>query len=153
MCDAMLCGLARWLRLAGLDTTFDSALDDAALAAVARREGRWLLTRDRVLAARAGPRVILLHRAGIAEQLAELMGRLGLSFSPERFFTRCSLCNGELEEVPREVVVELVPPFVAAHASRFSRCASCGKVYWPGTHHARIQRRLDELLSAVGRKG
>ncbi len=44
--DRMLARLARWLRLVGADTSFDTSLDGAMLK-VARTEGRVLLTRDK----------------------------------------------------------------------------------------------------------
>lgn len=142
----MLGSLARWLRFAGFDTFYDPKVDDVQLAALARSEGRWLLTCDRRLAARAGPRVLLLSGATLAEQVAELRSRLALAVDEARFFTRCSACNGEVAPVSREAVLHLVPPYVAAHAPRFSRCASCGRVYWPGTHEPRIRRTLQALF-------
>ncbi len=142
----MLGSLARWLRFAGFDTFFDPKRDDAPLAALARSEGRWLLTRDRRLAAKAGPRVLLLSGATVAQQVAELCSRLALTVEEARFFTRCSACNGEVVAVGREEVLPLVPPYVAAHAPHFSRCRSCGKVYWPGTHEPRIRRTLHQLF-------
>jgi uncharacterized protein len=146
-CDAMLGGLARWLRLAGMDTSYDPALEDVELAHRALVEGRWLVTRDRALASRSGPRVVLLRATGVTEQLRELLQRLGLELDESRFFTRCSRCGGELTEVAPETVVEKVPPYVATHHARFVQCAACGQVYWPGTHHGRI---LERLRSARG---
>lgn len=145
-CDAMLGGLARWLRLAGYDATTPAVADDAVLAAVARREGRWLLTRDRRLAARAGPRVLCVRATAVAEQLREVGVRLRLAPDPARFFSRCSRCNGTLEPLDRGCAAALVPPFVATHTRAFSRCPNCGQVYWPGTHHGRILARLRESL-------
>ncbi len=138
----MLGRLARWLRLAGFDTAYDPGLDDASLAGLARGELRWLLTRDRALAARAGPRVLLVRAAAVAEQAGEVLDRLGVRLDERYYFTRCSRCNGELREVAREAVADLVPPYVAVHAPRFSRCSRCNHVYWPGTHHARIEANL-----------
>ncbi|MFI5167573.1 MAG: Mut7-C RNAse domain-containing protein [Thermoanaerobaculales bacterium] len=145
-CDAMLGRLARWLRFAGLDASFDAALPDLGLAAQARAAGRWLLTKDRRLAALAGPRVLLLHGGSIAEQVGELRARLPLQLDPLRFFTRCSCCNGELVEAEPEVVRDHVPPYVAARASRFFTCPGCGRAYWRGTHPARIERTLRTLF-------
>jgi uncharacterized protein with PIN domain len=142
-CDAMLGRLARWLRFAGFDATFLPDLPDLAVAGQARAEGRWLLTRDRKLAALAGPRVVLLRGRGVGEQVGELRTRLPMSVQPERFFSRCSRCNGLLAEVAREAVCDRVPPYVAVHARRFFSCPSCGRVYWPGTHPSRIARRLE----------
>lgn len=143
----MLGGLARWLRLAGLDTTFSATATDAELAAEARREERWLLTRDRRLAARAGPRVLCIQATDVRKQLREVCARLRLAPDPARFFTRCSRCNGALEGLDRAQAALLVPPYVATHAASFSRCVDCGQVYWPGTHHGRILARLREGLS------
>jgi hypothetical protein len=142
----MLGTLARWLRFAGFDTVYGRDAADAALAGLARAEGRWLLTRDRGLASIAGPRVLLVQGGGVEAQVAELSARLDLRADPARFFTRCAECNGELVEVARETIEAQVPPFVAAHAERFRRCPSCGRVYWPGTHSARIARRLESLF-------
>lgn len=149
-CDAMLGGLARWLRFAGFDVAFDPLLGDAELAGQARAEGRWLLTRDRRLAAAAGPRVVLLRAGGTAALVAELRSRLPLAADPARFLTRCSRCNGELAAAPAEAVRDRVPPYVAAHAARFLVCAGCGKVYWRGTHRERIERTLRALFGDPG---
>lgn len=146
----MLGSLARWLRFAGFDTYYNPKLDDEQLAALARSQGRWLVTCDRRLAARAGPRVLLLSGATVPQQVAELRSRLGFAVDEARFFTRCSACNGEVVPVSRQNVLHLVPPFVAAHAPRFSRCTSCGKVYWPGTHEPRIRSTLRALFGVPG---
>ncbi len=148
-CDAMLGRLAGWLRLAGFDASFDASLAGPALAGRAREEGRWLLTCDRRLASLAGPRVVLLHGAGVETQIRELRRRLSLTAAPERFLARCSVCNGDLAPAAREAVAGLVPPYVAVHAARFLRCAGCGRVYWPGSHAAAINRRLQALFGGL----
>ena len=45
--DAMLGRLARWLRVLGFDTAYDSAIADPELVRMAAIEERVLLTRDR----------------------------------------------------------------------------------------------------------
>ena len=147
-CDATLGRLARWLRFAGCDVSFDPALSGLPLAGRAKGEGRWLLTCDGRLAALAGPRVVLLRRAGVAAQIRELRERVPLTVEPARFLTRCSRCNGALDEVARETVRDRVPPYVAVHAPRFVSCNRCGRLYWPGTHAARIARQLEAWLGA-----
>ncbi len=145
-CDAMLGALARWLRFAGFDVRCDPHLPDAALAVLAQREGRWLLTRDRALASAAGPRVLLLKQTAVARQVAEVRERLGLAVDESRLFTRCSRCNGVLRDLDPAEAASRVPPYVAAHASRFRACPGCSRVYWAGTHHARIAARLHDLF-------
>ena len=142
-CDAMLGRLARWLRFAGFDATYLPDTPDPAVAGQARAEGRWLLTRDRRLAARAGPRVVLLRASTVGEQVAELRARLPLLVRRERFFTRCSVCNGCLVESASDEIRDRVPPYVAMHTSRFFACPGCGRIYWRGTHPDRITRQLE----------
>lgn len=147
----MLGSLARWLRLAGFDVAFQPDIADPVLASRCRREGRWLLSRDRELVALAGPRAMLVRGEGLAAQVAELRRRLPLDAREERFFTRCSKCNGVLREAAAAEVADLVPPYVATHEDHFAVCSLCGQVYWPGTHHVRILARLRELFVTLPR--
>ncbi len=140
----MLGSLARWLRLLGYDAELDTVSPDGELARRAEREGRWLLTRDRRLAA-AGPRSLLVRSEDVNEQLAEVLGRLGLEPGDGGLGTRCSACNGEVEPVPGEAVQGLVPEHVWRTAREFRRCARCGRVYWRGSHVERIEARIAEL--------
>lgn len=140
----MLGSLARWLRLLGYDAELDTVSCDADLARRAEREGRWLLTRDRRLAA-AGPRSLLVRSENVDEQLAEVLGRLGLEAGGRGFGTRCAACNGEVEPVPREAVRDLVPGHVWSTAREFRRCTRCGRVYWRGSHVERIEARIGEI--------
>jgi uncharacterized protein with PIN domain len=149
LCDAMLGSLARWLRFFGFDTVFHRpGPEDAALAAQARTEGRWLLTRDRALAA-VGPRTVLVRSELLEDQLVETFARLGLQPRPTLDQARCGECNGELEEASRERVAHDVPPYVLATAPRFRRCARCGRVYWPGSHGSRIAARMQAVVDRL----
>lgn len=149
LCDAMLGSLAKWLRRWGYDTLYlGTAPADDELAARARRDGRWLLTRDRELAA-VGPRTMLIATATVDAQQAEVFGRLGLSPVPDLERCRCSECNGELAPATAAEVAAHVPPYVLRTAVRFRHCRGCGRVYWPGTHVVRIRRRMEAVLARV----
>ncbi|MEW6338079.1 MAG: Mut7-C RNAse domain-containing protein [Acidobacteriota bacterium] len=152
-CDAMLGTLARWLRFAGFDTLFEPGIADPVLVATSRAEGRWLLTRDRRLAAHAGPRSVLLRQTALDAQVQEVRARLPIEVDPGRYLSRCPRCNHPLEAVGAESVREIVPPYVATHATAFRRCPGCGRCYWRGTHVRRIERRLGELLAEPGAGG
>jgi ribonuclease-3 len=151
LCDAMLGSLARWLRFFGYDTAFAAPhLEDAEVVVRARQERRWLLTRDRPLAA-TGPRTILIRSGRLDDQLVEVMGRLGLRADPMLELSRCSVCNGRLRPARADDVAPRIPPYVRATARRFVRCPDCGRVFWPGTHGRRIRdrlRRVTERLEA-----
>ena len=77
--DAMVGKLARWLRLTGEDVLFNASWDDPELLAIARREGRVLLTRDVPLASGSGdPRRLLVESDDFREQLVQVVTTYGL---------------------------------------------------------------------------
>lgn len=143
LADVMLGRLVRWLRAMGYDTLYQPALDDAALAELARREARILLTRDVELTRRKQLRSLLIQDDKPMLQLRQVTRTLRLN--DYAAFTRCIECNGELQVVERDAVVALVPPYVFENQSNFRRCGSCGRIYWRGTHWTRMRQILREL--------
>ncbi len=138
--DRMLGRLARWLRLAGADVSFDSQLGGGDLLREARAQGRIVVTRDKRL--RTAPDVIWLEANEVRGQMRETLTRVPIDVHALAF-TRCSRCNTPLRRVSREIVARRVPPFVYASQERFAQCEGCGRVYWAATHPQRI---LGELL-------
>jgi uncharacterized protein with PIN domain len=142
LADAMLGRLARWLRLAGYDTAYLADTDDLEVVRLARAEGRLILTRDGGLAARKGVQTLMIHSQQVEEQLAQVREQIG---SPgEDAPARCSVCNVPLDALSAEAARNRVPPYVFRTQTRFMECASCRRVYWPGTHWQAIQAGLDE---------
>jgi uncharacterized protein with PIN domain len=137
-CDVMLGRTARWLRMLGFDTFYDNRAGDDDLKELCLREKRVLLTKDaglhRLMPAGAS---LLVAAVQLRPQLEEIVGffHLGRFALPRR----CSLCNGELDLVDKGSLENLVPPYVYRTQSSFQRCRRCQKVYWPGTHLARIK--------------
>ncbi|WP_219415909.1 Mut7-C ubiquitin/RNAse domain-containing protein [Pseudonocardia nigra] len=144
--DVHLGTLARRLRLLGVDTVYRNDAEDDALVRQSADERRVLLTRDRGLLMRralwAGAHV---RDSDPADQLADVLDRFAPPLAP---WTRCSACNGELAEVPKDEVAGELEPGTRRRYDRFARCRSCGRVYWRGAH----SRRLDAIVDrAVGR--
>jgi uncharacterized protein len=77
-------------------------------------------------------------------QLGEVIRVLQLEglLSP---FTRCRECNVPLEEVSKDAVLDRIPEKVRGHYERFKRCPGCERIYWEGTHFARMKGVLDRL--------
>lgn len=146
-CDAMLGGLARWLRAAGYDAAWVEGIDDAELVRRALATGRVLLTADTELARhgaiRSGRVRAVLVRAGKTkfEQLRHVVRALSLA----RREPRCMACGGRLRSIPKEAARPEVPPRSLAWCDEFFRCGRCAKVFWRGTHWRRIAARLDAL--------
>jgi len=151
LCDAMLGSLARWLRFCGYDCLYlGTEPEDAELARVARRENRWLLTRDRELGA-AGPKTQMVDSGILEAQLAEVLNRHSLPPPEDLENSRCSDCNGSLDEVTADEVAAVVPAYVLESAERFRRCTDCGRVYWPGTHGEQIHVRFARVRQMMTR--
>lgn len=148
--DAHLGRLARHLRLLGFDTAYERDWDDARLAAAAHAERRIVLTRDVGLLKRNVVTHGLFVRAQQPlGQLLEVARRLQL-VSRFRPFTRCLACNGTLTAVPKDDVAAQVPECAWQQHDRFVRCSGCRRVYWPGTHHERLRRLVEEIHVALG---
>ena len=146
-CDAMLGGLARWLRAAGYDATFEYGIDDAVLIARAREEGRVLLSCDgpmfeRNVIVRGEVRALRVPRQ--LDNLAALRFVLTELKLPLRT-ARCMGCGGELAEIPKHTVAGEAPPLAYRNCDRFWRCTRCQRLLWRGTHWQRISLRLAEF--------
>jgi len=124
--DHMLGSLARWLRMMGYDTVYDKSLDDKQLAELARAESRFLLTRDRELAKEPG--ALLLEQDDLDSQLKVAGEKFGLKYNES--LIRCSTCNGDLVQLPKEEAKSAVPEGAYAGNDRFWKCSRCGKVFW-----------------------
>lgn len=146
-CDVMLGRTAKWLRLLGFDTFYGNRTADADLKKLCLEENRLLLTKDVALheSMPAGSSR-LVEAVHPREQLPEI----ATAFRLERLDLppRCPLCNGELGAVNKESVKDRIPPYVFRTQDRFQRCGRCLKVYWPGTHLARIARIRETIRKA-----
>ncbi len=140
--DGMLGKLAVWLRLLGHDTLYARDLEDRQIIRISQQQERMIVTRDTGLARRKAARKCVLITADMVDcQLAEMCGRvqIGGLHAP----SRCVHCNGELAPAGRDDNVrDSVPDHVYHSHDQFLRCASCGKIYWQGTHFARIRQTM-----------
>jgi uncharacterized protein with PIN domain len=138
--------LAHWLRLMGYDTV-DSGISPWELARAFANEKRILFTRDTHLSKRLKfLEIICITSNDPKDQVREVVKALRLQPYEKYFFTRCKFCNTILTRVPTEDIVDQVPDHVLIKYDRFSKCCTCGKVYWPGTHYERMRKTLHMLF-------
>lgn len=142
LCDHMLGTLAKWLRFMGYDTAYPGPLDDTQLLALAQKEDRVLLTRDKELASRS-PEALRVRSDALEEQIREVASALGLRLVDP--LSRCSVCNAILVPVPLEAVEGLVPEGVRTRHQAFWRCPSCRRVYWQGSHWDKMVEQLNRF--------
>lgn len=142
----MLGKLAKWLRTLGYDTLYSRTLSNERFLELAD-ESRILLSRNTRLAGKAAPEKLIFVEANDPRvQLQDLVRFLGLKPDPDKFFSRCTVCNGLLEPVKPEDVVGKVPDHIWTGTNKFSECKTCERIYWPGSHTVRIREEIGELL-------
>lgn len=142
--DCMLGKLARWLRITGYDTKYFRHFEDHKLLAIARFEGRILLTKDIALFKRAKEIAYLVQTEPLENQLKEIFTQFGLW--PRFSLARCPRCNEILFSVCAQEIKPQIPLFVFLSFQEFKQCPLCQKVYWPGTHWQKIDAICHELL-------
>lgn len=143
--DGHLGTLARYLRLCGLDTLYRNDYDDEELAGISAEQHRILLTRDRdVLKRRIVTHGYFVRNDRPRAQLVEVLQRFQLTqvIVP---FTRCTHCNGRLQEVAKEDIVDRLEPLTRRYYRRFRLCTSCGRIYWRGSHVQHIERLIGRI--------
>jgi uncharacterized protein with PIN domain len=64
----------------------------------------------------------------------------------ERLFQRCTICNNPVRAVSRSNVEGRLPERIVREHDEFSRCPTCDRIYWEGSHTRRIRERLESLL-------
>lgn len=145
--DAHLGGLARMLRMLGFDTLYDNAIHDDEIVELAGREPRIVLTRDReLLKRRELLRGCYVHARKAEAQLREVAARYGLA-RRARPFTLCLHCNLPLQPADKSVAASRVPERILGAYDEFRHCPGCARVYWQGSHWARMRAMLNVALA------
>lgn len=150
-CDAMLGGLARWLRALGYEAAWEHGIEDGVLVERSLASGAVLLSSDQPLFERRPVKsgevkaLFVPRHAPVLDQAVFVLRTLGL---PVREL-RCMACGGALVDVPREDVEKEVPPNAYRACNEFFRCAMCQRLYWRGTHWARIEATRARVASRL----
>ena len=78
-------------------------------------------------------------------QMREIVTRLRLA-DVAKPFSRCLECNVLLRMLSQEEASASVPPRVRERQRLFSTCDVCRRIYWPGSHWARMNAVLADML-------
>jgi uncharacterized protein with PIN domain len=142
LADHMLGKLARWLRFLGYDTLYPEVMEDNELIEIAEREGRIILTRDRVLSSRIEGALLVISD-NLDVQLKQVFVDMGLK--TQGMMSRCSVCNSEIETVTKKDAAGKVPDNVFKLHDEFWHCPQCNRYYWKGSHYKKILDRLENV--------
>ncbi|MBW1673648.1 MAG: hypothetical protein JRJ45_08390 [Deltaproteobacteria bacterium] len=139
--DTMLGKLAKYLRVMGYDTFYQTGYPDQRLSELVK-EGRILLTRNHATATQYSNSVFIDHDL-VKDQLKAVDNSLKLTRDRKEWFSRCIVCNSLLSKAELEVARQNVPDFVFfTYHERIVFCPICKRFYWPGTHRERMVERL-----------
>jgi hypothetical protein len=130
----------------GFDTLYRNDYSDEELAQISASQERILLTRDKGLLMRSLVTYGYYVRATDPErQVVEVLQRFDL-FNKVAPFQRCMRCNGLLEPVAKESILDQLPLKTQLSIHEFHRCHECGQIYWRGSHFERMQQFIEGVL-------
>jgi len=135
--DTMLGKLAKWLRVMGYDTHYQSYYKKGEIETYLN-EGRLLLSRSRSVT-ELFPNSLLILSNHVKDQLQELMDASLISSDNSRWFSRCILCNVVLNQAKKEEARDRVPDYVfSQNINGIRYCPSCDRYFWPGSHKEKM---------------
>jgi uncharacterized protein with PIN domain len=143
LADEMLGKLVRFMRVMGLQTRHASGMDDSEILRLAMAQRLVLLTQDGQLEERAKVREIpcmFVPAASPERQIAAILSRFRLKLPKFPSSTLCPVCGAKLARAKKSEVAGKVHARVLQRRRLFWRCKQCGKIYWSGTHYARLRR-------------
>lgn len=147
--DQMLGTLAKWLRLAGIDTYYATQkISDDELLEIAKKQNRIMITRDKELHMRAKKKdisTLFTKSISLSEQLHLVFQSYPTITNEINPLTRCSLCNTSIQPIEKEKIKGEVPNRVYKQNTKFWHCPTCNHIYWRGTHYEKILEKIKNL--------
>ena len=161
ICDVMLYGLSRQLRLWGIDCeslpTLPKSqrhLSHRRLVEQAEDENRVILTKDTIFYdRRLSDQVYFVHSDTKQNQLHEVVLAFNISVERDALLSRCPYCNSDFDPVP--VAPEKlpkdheVPDGVLEKVKEFWVCSGCRKAYWRGSQYNRAMEHLNAAFTGL----
>ncbi|OQX64412.1 MAG: hypothetical protein B5M55_06140 [Desulfococcus sp. 4484_242] len=145
--DTNIGNIVKYMRALGLDVHCDLTLCPREITRISNQEKRTILTRSRKLLKRRDvTRGIFIRPGTTVQQIRQIIHLLSLkeAIAP---FSRCLVCNTPLVKTTKESVYDRIPPKVRAFCNDYAYCSGCDRIYWQGTHFARIKQVVDRILA------
>jgi uncharacterized protein with PIN domain len=147
--DVHLGKLAKYLRLCGFDTCYQTDYNDQEIIRLSFSDKRIILTHDvELLKNKKVTHGYWIRSQHLNEQLIEVFQRFDLK-NRIRPFSRCMECNHLLEEILKEAILNRLSPRTREYYHEFKKCSYCGRIYWEGSHYERMRKDIDCLIKNV----
>lgn len=151
--DTHLGKLARWLRMLGFDTLYSPEYAPKEIIQLALQEHRIILSNSRkLLKHKSITHGYCINSYEPFEQLRKVVRRFSL-WDEILPFSRCMICNSELEPIAKEKILHRLPPKVKNTQQEFKICPVCKRIYWKGTHYERMIQMIEKLGASDRAKG
>jgi len=144
--DINLGKIAKYMRVLGLDLYFDPMLSPREIVEMSNKENRIILSTSRkLLKFKDVSHGIFVRPGTTVQQIKQIIDYLDIKdvVAP---FTRCLQCNSLLDTVPKEQILDRIPPKSRALCDVYVRCETCDKIYWKGTHCIQMQKVVRQIL-------
>ncbi len=143
--DCHLGKVAKYLRIFGFDTLYFQSIDDNDIINIANQEDRIVLTSDKELYSRIKHKALYIIHGEFEEQLRAIFKHFDL-YKQINPFSICIECNGKLEKVSKNEVIDSVDLKTQIFHDNFDRCTKCGRIYWEGDHFKSMKSFVDVFL-------
>lgn len=144
--DVHLGKLASFLRMLGFDSLYSNLYEDAEIADISELENRIVLTRDKGLLMRKKINYgYYVRETNPKKQLIEVLTRFNL-FEKITPFQRCLNCNGDLEKIDKQLILDQIPEKTSKYINQYYHCLDCKQIYWPGSHFQDMQNFVKTIL-------
>ncbi len=148
LADRHLGTLARYLRMLGIDTTYNENLAGHELVHKANQEECILLTKDHNILKRNELKYgYFVYADDLDSQLKELILQFKLK-EHITLFSRCLECNELLHPIEKAKIEHRLPQKVKEGHQNFTICERCDKIYWKGTHYERMKDKIEKILQS-----
>jgi uncharacterized protein with PIN domain len=144
--DATLGKLGRHLRAAGFDTVCQHENRNRDFFDALETD-RIILTRTSKLLIQYKHRYVLFVRDNDPFcQMTQVCQEMNIGYADINPFSRCLVCNLEIEPVDKQTLRGKVPAYIWQHHQTFHICRGCQRIYWAGSHHQRTTKRFEALF-------
>jgi uncharacterized protein len=147
--DVHLGKLAKYLRMLGFDTLYRNDNDDPEIIRISLEEHRIILTRDiGLLKVKSVTHAYFVREQQPKRQLEEVLKHFDL-YKDINPFNRCIKCNGYLEPVEKERIIQHLEPLTIKYFNEFYQCADCHGIYWEGSHYEHMLEFIQTIQQEV----
>jgi uncharacterized protein with PIN domain len=146
--DVHLGKLAKYLRMCGFDTVYQNDYGDKKIIEISLEENRIILTHDiGLLKVKSVSNGYFIRDQNSKAQLTEVLKYFDL-YQAINPFNRCIKCNGKLESIEKEKIIQQLEPLTQKYFDTFFTCTHCQSIFWEGSHFDRMSNFINTFKNS-----